>query len=134
MADLKTQPTSADPWDFIASIPDPQRRQDCEAVAKLMQEVAGEAPVMWGDSIVGFGKYAYRYESGRTGEWMKIGFASRKDALTLYLSGGLERNADLLARLGKYKVGKGCLYIKHLGDVDAGVLREMIARSVATPH
>ena len=98
-----------------------------------MQEVSGEAPVMWGENIVGFGKYAYRYASGRTGEWPKVGFASRKESLTLYFRDYLDQHADLLARLGKYKVGKGCLYVKRLGDVDADVLRELVARSVATP-
>ncbi len=131
MAEAKTQPTTANAWEFIAGIPDPQRRQDCLAVAELMQEVSGEAPVMWGESMVGFGKYAYKYASGRTGEWPRVGFASRKDALTLYFCGYLENHADLLARLGKHKVGKGCLYIKRLSDVDAGVLRELVARSVA---
>ena len=75
MAELKTKPTDASVADFLSAIPDVQRRQDCEAVAQLMQEVTGEPPVMWGESIVGFGLYAYRYDSGRTGEWMRVGFA-----------------------------------------------------------
>ncbi len=98
MAEPKTQPTAASAWDHIAAIPDPQRRQDCQAVAELMQDVTGEPPVMWGESIVGFGRYTYHYASGRSGEWMKVGFASRKDALTLYLGNCVEMHAGALAR------------------------------------
>ena len=117
MAELKTKPTDASVADFLRAIPDVQRRRDCEAVAQLMREVTGEPPLMSGESIVGFGRYAYRYDSGRTGEWMRVGFASRKDSLTLYFCGYLDRYADLLARLGKHKVGKG-VGIQRLSDVD----------------
>lgn len=134
MAENKTQPTTANAWDYIAALPDPQRRQDCQAVAELMQEVSGDEPVVWGEGMVGFGKYAYKYASGRTGEWPKVGFASRKDTITLYFTGYLENHTDLLERLGKYKVGKGCLYIKRLSDVDPGVLRELVERSVAAAN
>jgi hypothetical protein len=127
----KTQPTAVDAAAFIAAIPDEQRRADCAALAALMQEVTGEPPVMWGDSMVGFGKYAYRYASGRTGEWLVTGFAPRKDNLTLYFCFYLENQAELLARLGKHKIGKGCLYIKRLSDVDEGVLRELVGAAVA---
>lgn len=131
MAENKTQPTAANAWDYIAAIPDPQRRADCQAVAELMQDVTGEPPVMWGESIVGFGKYAYRYASGRSGEWLKVGFASRKEALTLYLGACVYRHPEALDRLGKYKAGKGCLYIKRLSEVDSAVLRELVAESAA---
>jgi hypothetical protein len=87
---------------------------------------------MWGDSIVGFGKYTYKYESGRTGEWMRTGFSPRKDALTVYLCYYLESQADLLAKLGKHKRGKGCLYLKRLSDVDEGVLRRLIAAAMTS--
>lgn len=129
MAELKTRPTAASAADFIDAITDDGRRRDCKAIAALMTEVTGEAPAMWGDSMVGFGRYAYHYESGRTGEWPKVGFASRKDAITLYFCQPLEQQGDLLARLGKHKTGKGCLYIKRLSDVDLGVLRELLERS-----
>ena len=129
----KTLPTQNDAAAFIAAIPDERRRLDCQAVAALMQDVTGEPPVMWGDSIVGFGRYQYRYQSGRTGEWMKLGLASRKDAMTLYFPTYLEHHEDLLARLGKYKAGKGCLYVKRLEDVDLAVLRELMLRTAARP-
>jgi hypothetical protein len=127
----KTKPTTTDPADFIAAIPDEKRRADCEALSEIMQEVTGQAPVMWGESIVGFGAYEYRYASGRSGEWLTTGFSPRKDAITLYFCYYLENQADLLARLGKHRVGKGCLYIKRLSEVDEGVLRELIAKAAA---
>ncbi len=131
MAELKTRPTGASVADFIASVADPRRREDCETMVRLMQEVTGRPPEMWGESIVGFGRYAYKYASGWTGEWMATGFSPRKDNLTLYIMSGFDELADLMARLGKYKTGKGCLYVKRLSDVDLGVLRELVARSVA---
>ena len=133
MADneLKTKPTDANVANFIANISDEKRRADCVALAEMMREETGEEPIMWGDSMVGFGKYAYKYASGRSGEWLKTGFASRKDALTLYFSYYLEEQTELLAKLGKHKIGKGCLYIKRLSDVDEGVLRQLIAQAVA---
>ena len=131
MAELKTKPTGASVADFIASVADDQRRKDSETMVALMQEVTGQPPEMWGDSIVGFGRYHYRYESGRTGEWMVTAFSPRKESLTLYIMSGFDELAGLMARLGKYKTGKGCLYIKRLSDVDMGVLREMLERSVA---
>jgi len=96
----------------------------------MMQEATGEPPVMWGDSILGFGMQHLRYESGRELDWMKMGVANRREALTLYLNLPLDRHADLLARLGKHKAGKGCLYIKRLDDVDVAVLREILERSL----
>jgi hypothetical protein len=131
MAELKTKPTGASVADFIASVADDQRRKDSETMVALMQEVTGQPPEMWGDSIVGFGRYHYRYESGRTGEWMVTAFSPRKESLTLYIMSGFDELAGLMARLGKHKTGKGCLYIKRLSDVDMGVLREMLERSVA---
>lgn len=129
-SEAKTKPTAADPAGFIAAIPDDKRRADCAALSEIMREVTGEGPVMWGESIVGFGKYQYKYASGRAGEWPVTGFAPRKDAITLYFCYYLENQADLLAKLGKHKLGKGCLYIKRLSDVDEAVLRELIAKAV----
>ena len=120
MADNKTKPSVIDPAVYLAGI-DPPRRADAEAVCAAMARVTGERATMWGPSIVGFGVNRYKYESGREGEICKIGFSPRKAALTLY-GMGIERNAAIVARLGKHSVGKGCLYIKKLSDVDAGVL------------
>jgi hypothetical protein len=127
----KTQPTDANPAEFIGSIADEKRRADCEALVAIMSDETGHEPVMWGESMVGFGRYTYRYASGRTGEWAITGFAPRKDTITLYFCYYLENQVDLLAKLGKHKTGKGCLYIKRLSDVDEGVLRQLIAKAVA---
>jgi hypothetical protein len=97
---------------------------------KLMKEVTGEEPVMWGPSIVGYGSYRYEYKSGRTGEWMLVGFAPRKQNLTLYIMPGFEHYESLLSKLGKYSTGKSCLYIKKIEDVDEDVLRELVRQSV----
>jgi hypothetical protein len=129
--EAKTKPTDVSPAAFIAAIPDEKRRVDCAALAEIMREVTGQEPVMWGDSIVGYGRYAYKYASGRSGEWLTTGFSPRKDNLTLYFSYYLEEQAELLAKLGKHKTGKGCLYIKRLSDVDELVLRELIAKAAA---
>lgn len=104
-----------------------------------MQELSGEAPKMWGDAIIGFGRYSYRYASGRTGEWMRVGFSPRKRAISLYNMSGFgeydqsgETN-EILSRLGSYSTGKACLYIKRLADVDRDALRELISRSLSAP-
>lgn len=115
---------------FLRSIADAQRRKDSEAIAEMMRAATKEKPAMWGTSIVGFGKHRYKYESGRQGDWFKAGFSPRKDAITLYLVGGFHKHKDLLDKLGKFKTGKGCLYVKRLDDVDQKALEELIARSV----
>ena len=125
MAKNKTKPTEHSVNGFLASIDD-QRRADAEAVCAMMAKVSGEPATMWGPSIVGFGIKRYKYESGREGEICQIGFAPRKAALTLY-GMGIDRNAAIVARLGKHTTGKGCLYIKKLSDVDTAVLDELIA-------
>lgn len=130
MAELKTKPTEQSVQEFIAAIPDEQRRRDCAAIADLMREASGAEPVMWGN-IVGFGRYRYRYASGREGDWFITGFAPRKQSLTLYIMAGFAQYDALLARLGKHSTGKSCLYIKRLSDVDQDLLRELVARSVA---
>jgi hypothetical protein len=122
----KTVPTEADPHALIAAIPDPQKRDDCRELLTLMQEATGEPPVLWGSTIVGFGTFHYRYASGREGDTATVGFAPRKDAITLYGVLDHEPEAEQLERLGKHKLGKGCVYVKRLSDVDAGVLRELI--------
>ncbi len=130
MADLKNKPTDASVETFLQSIADDQRRADCRALVAMMQDVTGEPPKMWGPSMVGFGSYHYRYESGREGDWFLTGFSPRKQNLTLYIMAGFSRYADLLRKLGKHKTGKSCLYLKRLEDVDQQVLRELVAESV----
>jgi hypothetical protein len=130
MAENKPQRTGASVTAFLNAIADEERRKDCRTVARLMQEVTGEKPAMWGPSIVGFGRYHYRYESGREGDWFLAGFAPRKQDLTLYITAGFDRYAALMKRLGKHKTGRSCLYIKRLSDIDEGVLRDLVAASV----
>ncbi len=130
MAEAKTKPTKQTLEEFLAGVADPDRRRDCAQLAGLMQEITGQPPVMWG-VIVGFGTYRYTYASGTTGDWPLAAFASRKNDLTLYIMPGIEAFPDLASTLGKYKHGKSCVYLKRLSDVDQGVLRELVTRSVA---
>jgi predicted GIY-YIG superfamily endonuclease len=130
LAEAKTKPTKDSVKAFIAKVPDAKRREDCNAVLKLMSEVTGAKPEMWGPSIIGFGRYLYKYDSGREGEWMLTGFSPRKGDLTLYIMGGLDAFPDLMKRLGKHRAGKACLYIKTLAEIDLGVLRELLQQSV----
>jgi hypothetical protein len=134
MAEAKTKPTSVDVQDFLAGIPREQLRADCQALARLMSEVTGQPAVMWGPSMVGFGHYHYTYESGRQGDMFITGFAPRQQQMSLYLNCNLAEQADLLSRLGTYKTGKGCLYVKRLADVDQSVLRELIKAGIASIH
>lgn len=131
MAELKTKPTNADVEAFLNSVEPEKKRQDSFTILNLMREVTGEEAKMWGDSIVGFGSYHYQYASGREGDWMLVGFAPRKQALTLYIMAGFEQYAALMERLGKYATGKSCLYVKKTEDVDLEVLRELVKQSVA---
>jgi hypothetical protein len=131
MAEVKTKLNDASVDDFLNAIEDEQKRADCFAVSKLMQQATKANPKMWGDSIVGFGAYRYVYASGREGDWMLVGFSPRKGNITLYIMAGFEQYDDLMKKLGKHKTGKSCLYIKSLADVDKGVLKELIAQSVA---
>jgi hypothetical protein len=130
MAELKTKQNDQSVDEFLQAIPDERRRKDCYAVLELMKKVTGEGPKMWGDAIVGFGAYHYRYASGREGDWPLTGFSPRKQNLTLYIMSGLEEYDDLLNKLGKYKTGKACLYINKLEDVDLSVLQEIVTKSV----
>lgn len=130
MAELKTKKTDASVEAFLDGVADPRRREDARVVLELMKRITGEGPKMWGPGIVGFGSYTYTYASGQTGDWPIAGFSPRKQALTLYLMPGFEQDADLMKRLGKHKTGKSCLYLNRLADVDAGVLEELVRRSV----
>jgi len=133
MAELKTKPTDVVVRDHLAAIVDDARRADCEALVELMTRVTGCAPVMWGPSIVGFDRYHYRYATGHEGNAAVVGFASGKRQITLYLAPGFEADAtrELLARLGKHKTGKGCLYLKRLSDVDPEALEALVRWSAA---
>jgi hypothetical protein len=130
MAEPKTQKTNASVTDFIDGVEHPKRREDSLAILELMREVTGQEPAMWGPSIVGFGTYRYKYASGREGEWPLTGFAPRKRNLTLYITPGFERYDALLAKLGRFKTGKSCLYVNKLEDVDLDTLRELVRQSV----
>ncbi len=130
MAQLKTAPTKASVTAFLKAIPDDQRRAECQALVKLMKRVTRAQPTMWGPSIVGFGRYHYRYASGREGDWFLSGFSPRKQALTIYIMAGFAPFPGLMRKLGRYKTGSGCLYLRQLEDVDLGVLEELIEGSV----
>lgn len=130
MSEAKTQPTKTTLREFLAGVTDPARRADCATVATLMQEATGEKAVIWGSSIVGFGRYRYRYASGQEGDWPIVGFAPRKNDLTLYITPDFDTREDLLAALGKHKTGKSCVYIKSLSGIDLAVLARLIERSV----
>jgi hypothetical protein len=131
MPENKTKPSQLSVAAFIGALPDPIKRADAKALVKLMQSAASEKPKMWGPSIIGFGSYHYRYESGREGDMPLIGFSPRKAATVLYNLLGSSDSAALLAKLGKHTTGKGCLYIKMLSDVDQQVLQALAAKSVA---
>ena len=121
----KTKPTERDIVDFIASLPE-NRQADTEALIKIMQDVSDEPPVLWGDRIIGFGKYHYKYPSGREGDWMQIGFAPGKAAISLYLTYDADKLTSEMEGLGKFKTGKGCIYINKLADVDLERLKALV--------
>ena len=131
MAENKTRPTQASVAGYLAAITDEARRKDCEALAALIAKATGLAPVMWGPGIVGYGSYHYRYESGREGDSCLVGFASRKGDISIYLTAAFPGHDDLLAKLGKHKMAKACLYVRRLADVDLQVLAQLVAGSVA---
>ena len=129
-AEAKTRPTKEKVTDFLNRVSDDSRRADCYAVAKMMEEITGQKPQMWGPSIVGFGTYSYKYASGHSGDWPLAAFSPRKTDLTIYLSVAFEKKEELLSQLGKHKTGKSCLYIKRLADVHLPTLRKLIKASV----
>jgi hypothetical protein len=131
MAELKTKPTDDSVDAFLAGIPDETRRKDCLTLLKIMKKVTRARPKMWGPSIVGFGSYHYKYESGREGDWFLVGFSPRKRDLSLYIMAGVERYGALLKKLGKHKTGKACLYVSKLADIDLTVLEQLLRESVA---
>lgn len=134
MYKLKTTATSAPVRKFLDAVADETKRADSWQLVEMMAEATGAEPKMWGPSIVGFGSYHYKYESGHEGDMCVVGFSPRKAAISLYLSCQLNRHAKLLARLGKHKTGKGCLYVKRLADVDLNVLETLLAEAIAETH
>ena len=130
MAENKTKANDASVEAFLNAVPDEKKRADAFRVLQMMREETGEEPQMWGDAIIGFGSYHYKYASGREGDAPLIGFSPRKANLVLYMMPGFEAQADLLGRLGKHKTGASCLYLNRLADVDMGVLRELASESV----
>jgi hypothetical protein len=133
MAELKTKVNDASIIDFLESIIDPHKKQDCYQLLELMKAAGVGEPKMWGDSIIGFGRQHLKYPSGRELDWFRLGFSPRKNALTLYNLGGFEDYQEMLGRLGKFKTGKGCLYINKLADVDLSILAEIINKSARRP-
>ena len=130
MAENKTKATGASVTAFINSIDDKQKRADARKVAAMMRKATGKRAKMWGPSIVGYGTYHYKYASGREGDFLMTGFSPRKQALTVYVIPGFEHFETLMKKLGKYRTGKSCLYIKRLSDVDEKILEQLINRSV----
>ena len=130
MSELKTKKNNASVAAFLDGIENEKRRDDCRAVVKLMADVTGERPKMWGGSIIGFGSYHYTYASGREGDWMATGVSPRKQSLTLYIMTGFPRYDALMKKLGTYTTGKSCLYIKKLEDVDTNVLKKLVRESL----
>ena len=126
MGELKTQRTASSVDALIDAITDDARREDCRILLGLMRRATGVDPAVWSSGVVGFGTFHYRSSSGQEGDWFPVGFASRKAAITVYLGVSLEGSAALLGTLGKHTTGKGCIYIKRLGDVDLAVLEELV--------
>jgi hypothetical protein len=134
MAEMKTVQTEASVEDFLNLIENSQKREDCFEIVKMMKQVTKKEPKMWGPSIIGFGSYHYKYESGREGDSPQIGFSPRKQNITLYILSGADHENPLLQKLGKHSTSKVCLYIKRLADVDKKVLLELIKESFAKAH
>ena len=130
MAEIKTKPTGVAVDQFLDAVPDPQRREDGKALRQMFERLTGEPATMWGPSIVGFGAYSYRYESGHGGEMCRIGYSPRAKELVLYIGASDPGVADLLVRLGKHKASKACLYVKRLSDIDLDVLEKMIVEEL----
>jgi len=131
MAENKTKATDASVESYLSAIEDEGRRRDCDALTKLMTKATKEQPKMWGPSIVGFGSYHYKYDSGREGDSCLVGFSSRKGDISIYLTGSFPGRDELLSKLGKHKMAKACLYVRRLSDIDLKVLEQLVAGSVA---
>jgi hypothetical protein len=130
MAALKTTPNDRSVEAFLDSMDDEKKRQDSYRILELMKQVTGVEAQMWGDSIIGFGSYHYKYSSGHEGDWFLTGFSPRKQAITLYIMAGFDQYEALMSQIGRYKTGKACLYVKKLEDIDTQTLGELVKRSV----
>jgi hypothetical protein len=130
MAELKTKPNNQNVDEFLNQVVDEKKRQDSYEILRLMKEATNLEPKMWGDSMIGFGSYHYKYKSGHDGDTFLTGFSPRKQNMTIYIMSGFELYDELLNKLGKYTTGKSCLYIKRLEDVDPGILKELVRQSV----
>lgn len=130
MSDIKTKKNDGDVTQFLNTVDNPKRKSDTEIVLSIMRNITGEEPTMWGDSIIGFGSFHYKYASGRENNWFLTGLSPRKQSLTLYIMSGFSRYDQILQRMGKYKTGKSCLYINKIEDIDLEVLKELITSSV----
>ncbi|MGI9201537.1 MAG: DUF1801 domain-containing protein [Woeseiaceae bacterium] len=130
MAELKTKQNNASVTSFLAAVDDKEQRSDSKKLAKMMRAATGSRAKMWGSSIVGFGSYHYKYARGQEGDWPLVGYSPRKQNLSIYIMAGFKGSDKLLAKLGKHKTGKSCLYIKRLADVDENVLNTLIEKSV----
>jgi hypothetical protein len=130
MASNKTQITDMSVEDFLQSITTESIRKDCYELCAMMQDITKEKPVMWGNSMVGFGQYSYKYKTGREGTWFIVGFSPKKKNISVYCMSGFEQHDQILAQLGKFTVGSSCLYINSLSDIHNHVLRELISHSV----
>lgn len=130
MAEIKTKQTDASVMKFINAVPNAQKRADSLTLIEIMREITKHEPKMWGPSIIGFGKYHYKYESGHEGDMCVTGFSPRKTALTIYVLPGFEKYPELMKALGKYKTGKSCLYVNKLDDIHLPTLKKLIRQSV----
>jgi Domain of unknown function (DU1801) len=130
-SELKTKPTEVSVEVYIDAVADEKQRADAKKIVELMQRLTGHAPRMWGPSIIGFGTYHYKYDSGREGDMCRIGFSPRKGQTVLYITDGYDKYAPLMAKLGKHKTGRSCLYVKRLSDIDEAVLEQLCVESLA---
>ena len=129
MSEVKTKENDGNVLAFLNSVENKKRKEDALAILELMSEITGETPKMWGNTIVGFGKYRYKYKSGREGDWPCVGFSPRKANMTLYIMGGFANHEILLEQLGKYKIGKSCLYFSKLENLNLAILSDLISES-----
>lgn len=130
MAKLKTQQNEGSIPEFLNGIENEERKKDCYKLLELLEKWTGESPKMWGNSMVGFGSYHYKYESGREGDWFLTGFSPRKQNLTMYITAGFDQYGEIMQELGKYKTGSSCLYVKKLSDIDLKKLQILVEKSV----
>jgi len=130
MSELKTKPTDKDVNEYLNKIENVKKREDCYKLLAIMNDITKEKPVIWGDSIIGFGKYHYIYKTKREGDWPIIGFAPRKKNISIYIMSGFSMHKEIMENLGKYKIGKSCLYINKLEDINQEMLKNLIKESI----